>query len=343
MERLKDIPNPVGMEKKDIVKLLLNEEYGILPSKPNSVEATVEHTDGHLFGGKTDLKKMKLHCKADWGEHSFTFYYAYPKRVTGPVPAFVHINFRDLIPDKYQPTEEILDAGYAIFTIYYNDVSTDDGDFTNGLAGVIYPNGERKPDQCGKIGLWAWAASAVMDYIQTLPEIDHEKVTVIGHSRLGKTALVAGAIDERFYCAISNDSGCSGAALSRHKTGETIKDITRAFPYWFCENYKKYIDNEDNMPFDQNYLIAANVPHKVYVASAIEDGWACPECEYLACIAASEYYEKNGMKGFVHPDRLPEVGDALHDGDIAYHLRIGGHALNRDDWNLYIKYLDSCK
>lgn len=343
MKRLENIPNPINMDKKEVLDLLLKEEYGYLPSSPYAVEASEGNRDEGFFGGKAILSKMKLHFKAEWGNSEFTFYYVRPKRIKEPVPAFIHINFRDLIPDKYQPTEEIIDAGYAIFTIYYNDVTTDNGDFTNGIAGVLYPDGTRKPDQCGKIGLWAWSASAVMDYVQTLPEIRKDRVSVIGHSRLGKTALLAGATDERFFCAISNDSGNSGAALSRITTGEKIRDITRNFPYWFCENYRKYIDKENELPFDQNYLIAANVPHKVYVASAVGDGWACPDAEYLSCVAASEYYVKNGLKGFEHPDRLPEIGDVFHNGDIAYHMRDFGHALNRTDWNHYIDYLNSCK
>lgn len=343
MKRLENIPSPLNMDKKEILDLLLKEEYGYLPSVPYSVEAITESKDEWLFGGKAVLSKMKLQCKADWGNFDFTFYYTRPKRAKEPVPAFIHINFRDLIPDKYQPTEEIIDAGYAIFTIYYNDVTKDNGDFTDGLAGVLYPDGKRNPDQCGKIGMWAWSASAVMTYAQTLPEIKHDRVSVIGHSRLGKTALLAGATDERFFCAISNDSGNSGAALARVTTGETIRNITSSFPYWFCENYYKYADNEKNLPFDQNFLIAANIPHKVYVASAVEDGWACPDAEYLACAAASEYYVKNGFKGFEHPDRLPEIGDKFHNGDIAYHMRDYGHALTRTDWNIYIEYLNSCK
>ena len=237
------------------------------------------------------------------------------------------------------PTEEIIDAGYATLTFCYKDVTSDDGDFTNGLAGVVYPDGTKDDDRCGKIGLWAWAAMAVMDYALTLPELDHAKISVIGHSRLGKTALLTGALDERFYCAISNDSGCSGAAISREKDGETIRKITTKFPFWFCENYKKYADREEELPFDQHFLLAANAPHKVYVASAAGDAWACPEHEYLSCVAASEYYEKHTGKGFVRPDRLPNVTECLHDGNIGYHLRAGDHYLSREDWSSYMKYI----
>ena len=162
---------------------------------------------------------------------------------------------------------------------------------------------------------------------------------MVGHSRLGKTALLAGALDERFYCAFSNNSGCGGAALARESTGQRIGTIKST--YWFCENYKKYVDKEYEMPFDQHFVIAANAPHRVYVASAEEDAWSCPKNEYLACVAADAFYKKTCGVGFVHPDRLPKAGDLFHDGMIGYYMRRGDHYLSREDWLSYIKYLET--
>ena len=209
------------------------------------------------------------------------------------------------------------------------------------MAGVVYADGKRGSRDCGKIGLWAYAAMAVMDYAMTLPELDHQRISVVGHSRLGKTALLAGALDERFFCAFSNDSGCSGAAISRQKDGESIAKITKVFPYWFSEHYGSYAGREEELPFDQHWLIAANYPHKVYVASAEEDLWACPINEYLSCVAASEYYLERGCLGFVHPDRLPTLGERFHEGEVGYHLRGGVHYFSREDWLYYIEFLKS--
>ena len=225
-----NLPSPMGMSKEEIVELLLKEEYGYFPSRPESVSATVLETNTAFCAGKGDLQKMSLLCKGDFGEFSFPFYYICPKDQNGKIPAFIHINFTDLVPDKYQPTEELIDAGYAVILFCYKDVTSDDGDFKNGFAGVLYPDGKRTPHSTGKIGMWACAAMALLDYAMTLPELDHDCISVIGHSRLGKTALLAGALDERFFCAISNDSGCSGASLSRDNTGETIKKIIDRFP-----------------------------------------------------------------------------------------------------------------
>ena len=339
MDLLNKLPMPDDMEKEEIVQLLLKEEYGFLPKGKTEVSAELLEADEKFCAGKAVLNKLRLNCRGEFGEFSFPVMYS--KNLSeGKKPCFIHINFRPDVPDRYQPTEELIDAGYSVLSFCYKDVTSDDGDFTNGLAGVIYPDGERGEYDCGKIGLWAWAAMRVMDYAQTLPEIDKSKITVVGHSRLGKTALLTGLFDERFYCAVSNDSGCSGAALARENYGETIEDICQRFPFWFNKHYLKYVNNEEELPFDQHYLVAANYPHLVYIASAEGDEWACPKNEYLSAVASSRYYEKRGKKGFVHPERLAKTGDCFHDGCIGYHIRPGKHYLSREDWLKYIEFLN---
>lgn len=333
------IPNVCELEKSEIVDLLLREEYGYLPEAPNSVHAELVTRDKGFCAGKADLEVYNLVCECSFGRFSFPIRVVIPKK-NRPVHAFVHINFRPDVPDKYQPTEEIIDAGYAVLSFCYKEVTSDDGDFTDCLAGLVYKDGKRAPDSCGKLGLWAWAAMRVLDYALTLDSIDPSRISVTGHSRLGKTAFLAGMLDERFYCAFSNDSGCSGASIARDNDGETVKKIVDRFPYWFCENYYKYSDNEDSMPFDQHFLVAANYPHRVYVASAEEDAWACPKNEFLSCTLAGDFYKKHGGKGFP-ADSMPECGKPITGGDIGYHIRKGSHYQSREDWNYYIKFLES--
>lgn len=335
----KGLPSPLNLSKEEILQLLLQEEYGFLPPAPQSVTVEEVKRDVRFCAGKAELITLKMTCVTESGTYSFPVCYTCPTNRAKPLPCFIQINFRDLVPDAYLPSEEIVDNGFAVLSFCYKDVTSDDGDFTNGLAGVFYPNGERTDTQCGKIGLWAWAAMRVLDYAQTLPELDKNRISVAGHSRLGKTALLTGALDERFFCAFSNDSGCSGASLSREKEGETVAKIWNRFPYWFCKNYEKYADNEDSLPFDQHFLLAANLPHLVYVASAAKDAWADPKNEYLSCVAASDYCKAKGFSGFIHPDRLPQIGDAFHDGHIGYHLRDGLHYFSREDWQNYMKFL----
>lgn len=330
--------NPVAwsIERKAIIDLLCQEEYGFIPCASSKPSYEVLETDHSFCAGKVTLSKVILTTQFENRVFSFPFYASVPNG-NGRYPFFVYLSFQDHMPDKYIPIEEICDHGFAVLSFCYSDIASDDNDFSSALAGAIYGGKARSGDDCGKIAMWSWAASRVMDYAQTLSNLDLTKAAVIGHSRLGKTALLAGVLDERFSYVISNDSGCSGAAISRGKQGEQIKDICNAFPYWFCENYKKYVDNEYSLPFDQHFLLASIAPRKLYVASAQEDTWADPNSEYLACVAASEVYEKIGLVGFVHPDRLPITGDVFHDGNIGYHLRRGSHYLSREDW---LRFMD---
>lgn len=319
--------------RDEMLEIMQKEVYGYLPPKPDRLEWTVKNNYiGNFCAGKAAAQYVTL--TAYMGEKSFSFpFMAVIPKGEGPHPFFIHINFRPNVPDRYMHSEEIVDNGFACLSFCYEDVTKDNGDFCDGLAGVLYENGERGDTDAGKIAMWAWAAQRVMDYAMEEPRLDKNCAIVCGHSRLGKTALLCGATDERFTFAHSNDSGCSGAAITRGKVGEKVADITKMFPFWFCENYKKYADKESEMPFDQHYLIASVAPRYAYVASAVEDIWADPASEMLACVAASGAYEKQGLTGFVCEDRLPEVGDIYHEGNIGYHLRAGAHYFSREDWN----------
>jgi len=335
-EMLKERNLPKLLNRNEMLNILFEEEYGYLPEKPTNIKWEVEENTVKRFcAGKAVLNKITMTCDVGERSFSFPFFLALPTAV-GKHPFFIHINFRDSVPDRYMPTEELIDNGFAVFSFCYKDITSDSDDFTNGLAGVLYENGKRKSNDAGKIAMWAWAAQRVMDYAQTLDDVlDLNTSVVCGHSRLGKTALLTAATDKRFAFAYSNDSGCSGAAITRKKMGETVKDICKVFPYWFCENYKKYIDNEQNMPFDQHYLVASIAPRKVLIGSASEDLWADPVSEQLCCAAASDAFEK----GF-RCEKLPaETGDAFFEGDVGYHLRKGLHYFSREDWLKLIRFV----
>lgn len=336
---------PSLKSREEMLDLLLTKEYGVLPPKPDKTEWTVEpNALPHGFcaefcSGNASVSRVTAKMTLGDKTFSFPFYAAIPRK-EGKIPFIVSINFHDAVPDIWMPTEEVMDNGFAVLSFCYTSVTSDNNDFTNGLAGVLYPDGTRGVQDAGKIAMWAWAAQRVLDYALTLDVLDENCCAVCGHSRLGKTALVAAATDERFTFCYSNDSGCSGAALSRGKDGETKDRICHVFPFWFCEDYNAAPADPMLLPLDQHYLIASMAPRFVLVGSAEDDAWADPKSEYLSAAAASEAYTALGLSGLTPAEEVPVHDVFLPEGRIGYHVRPGAHYFGRIDWNRLMQFMN---
>ncbi len=338
--------------RPELLELFETEMYGKAPGRIEGMHWEIVE-EGPAFDGKALRRQVRLF----YAPHKYITILMYlPADSQGPVPAFMGLNFDGnatvapdpgiLYPEPHYarsygvykeqprgsrasrwPVEDILTRGYALVTFHTFDVDPDfDDGFRNGATPLIYRQGQNypEPDQWGTLSAWAWGMSRVLDYLEHDPGVDATRVAAIGHSRLGKTALLAAARDQRFAMAVSNDSGCGGAALSRRRYGETIRFITGNFPHWFCGNFFKYVDNEDALPFDQHEFLALIAPRPLYVASAEDDSWTDPIGERLAFQGAQAVYDFLGL------DRsLTE-----------YHIREGGHELTREDWLRYLSFAD---
>jgi hypothetical protein len=233
------------------------------------------------------------------------------------------------------PIERILARGYAVATFYYGDLFLDHVD---GRAQSIQPLfGEGFT--WGALAAWGWAMSRALDALEQMPDLDARRVALVGHSRHGKAALWAGALDLRFAMVFANNSGKGGASLMRRNFGETIRHLVTRYPHWFAARYAEYADREAALPVDQHMLLALLAPRPVYVASASEDLWADPTGEFLAALHASPVYRLLGARG-LGADRKPAPGKAIPGGAIGYHLRPGPHDITTWDWERFLDFAD---
>jgi len=320
-----------------LLELFSREEYGFTPPAPGEVRAELLPFDAKSWAGKAKEVLVKLSFDTPNGEFSFPVAVVMPHSET-PLPLVIYISFRSHPDSYYLPIEEIIDNGYALAAFNYNDVSLDnrDGWLTDGLA-AMYDRQEDGTDW-GQCGMWAFAASRVLDYVQTLDEIDHSRVFVAGHSRLGKTALWCAAQDERFAGVGVNDSGFGGMAVARGKQGERTCHVPGRIERWFCKNFLNYVDHEDDLPFDQHMLAALVAPRLLAVCNAEQDIWADPQSEFMSLYEADEAYTLLGVPGLIAPAEYPEAPARFPEGRIGYSLRRGTHFMSRDDWGFYLKF-----
>jgi len=344
---------PPLKSREEMIEILQCEEYGYLPK--NNFEWSISNykiRDTRLARGEVIYSTVDFTLTNQNGSHSFVvnqFLHTDGKKY----PTILHIAGR--YPGNFVPEEEIVEEGFNLIIYAYTDITSDDGDFTTGIAPLVFPNGRQNDTDCGKIGLWAFTNMRVLDYVLTLDCVDEKNVAIVGQSRLGKTSLVTGMLDERFTFTLSNNAGCSGDTLSRGNSGlpdangnfavekefrgETVERITTVFPYWFCKNYLKYAEQNYGTDFDQHFLIASIAPRNVCVTSAELDYWADQKGEQLCCLAASEAWEKLGLVGLQECDHYLTPGERLLNENVGYSMTPTTHFLSRHAWHNYMEFM----
>jgi len=339
-----------AIRRPEILELFRKHVYGRVPASEYQKSFRLVHHDPGAMDGAATLKQIEITVTAAGKSLAMHLTLFVPNKPAKPVPTFLLICNRgpeNIDPTRktkseFWPAEEVIGRGYGIAAFHNADVDPDKSEgFHDGIHALL-DEGRRAPDAWGTIAAWAWGASRCLDYFETDPDVARDKVAVIGHSRGGKTALWAGAEDERFALVCSNDSGCGGAALSRRKNKEkeTVAKINKGFPHWFNETFKTYGGREEALPVDQHMLIALIAPRAVCVGSAEQDLWADPRGEFLSVVHAGPVYRLFDKQCLGPSPEMPAIGESLHGDGAHYHIREGKHNLTVFDWKCYLDFAD---
>lgn len=333
--------------RPEVLMLFENNIYGQMLKTYDSIQFTVTNDLPGAMNGKAHLKEATITVWKINKPVNIHLTLFIPDNQKKQVPAFLLINNRDknntdssrTVKSDFWPAEMLIDSGYAIAAFQVSDAAPDNKDLYKKGVLQLYPEQLNADNGMKAIGAWAWAASRIMDYFEQSKEIDAKRIGIVGHSRGGKAALWTGAQDQRFALVFSNCSGNTGAALSRRKFGETISRINDHFPHWFCNNYKKYNDNEAALPIDQHMLISLIAPRPVYVTSASKDIWADPKGSYLSLIHvihAQKVYALYKRPSALTPEP-PAINSPIINSFLGYHNCEGTHNLTAYDWNNFIR------
>lgn len=333
--------------RPEIVELFTMHVYGRVPRTPYTLDFRVINEDPGAINGLATLKQVDITVNASGKSLTVHLSLFTPNNTRKPVPVFLLICNRSTdnidpirsIKSEFWPVEEAIARGYGMAAFHNADIDPDNfDDFKNGIHGLLDQD-ERKADSWGTLAAWAWGASRCLDYLVTDKNVDKNKIAVVGHSRGGKTALWAGANDQRFSMVIANESGCGGSALARRRYGETISIINKGFPHWFCLNYRKYNDNESALPVDMHMLMALIAPRALYIDAASDDLWGDPKGSYLALYHSLQVYRLFNKK-IALDNSVPPLNKQVISGNVGFHIREGEHNLKLVDWNFFMDFAD---
>jgi hypothetical protein len=352
--------------RPEILKLFEMNVYGRAPGRPEGESFEVFESNAPAFSGKAIRRQVTIHFAGRKEGLDILMYL--PANPSKPVPLFLCLSFQPLqlvmddpairLQDSWDrehvrhpgskraqspafEIDQVLDHGFGIAVIYYCQIEPDfAGGLPYGVRSMYLPAGHSdvQPDEWGSVAAWAWGASRAMDYLQTDPQVDARHIAIMGHSRLGKTAMWTGASDTRFAMVIACSSGRGGASLSRRNFGETVANLTKKYGYQFCANYRGYANHIADLPVDSHELLGLIAPRPVYLATASLDLHSDPMGEFQAAVAAGPIYQLLGASG-LGVDGMPSLDvPIMH--DIAFHCHTGKHEVTPFDWQQILKFAD---
>ncbi len=363
----------IKQRRPELKELFQNYMYGYLPNAPK-IKATVTKTYADFFGGKATMKEVTIDLGKPGAPKIYVVMFT-PNQKKSPAPVILGTNFcgnhtlttdpRITLNPNWIPTsqycpgvvnnkatdaargkgidsewgiEAALERGYAVVSFFNGDVVPDKSDMTAGVFPFFSAPNADKDSSWGAEAAWAWGFHRVVDFLVKEKTIDKNRIAIFGHSRYGKAAMFAGAMDERIAMVFPHQAGMGGTSPSRGTTGEPQKAINERFPHWFNGNFKNFNDNTSRLPFDQHCLVALMAPRPVMFSCAVEDEWSNPRGQFEMLQEASKVYKFLGVEG-LNGTAMPEPGKLIN-SRLGYFYRNGKHATTGEDWKAFLDFAD---
>jgi hypothetical protein len=329
--------------RPEILAAFSDEIYGRIPPRTPAVAFSVASIDSAAYPGAAIVKRIVGHVDnsgypAAAPSVDVTMYTAPDAPLHAPVVVMVGGFFGRPSAKLPDAVAQVLALGWAVATVHTGNVQADNGaGLSAGIIGLVNEGRPRTPADWGVLAAWSWGLSRALDYLATDPAVDARRAAVQGHSRWGKTALLAGALDERWAIVYASCSGAMGASLEQRAWGETIDNVAGSGEYhWMAGNFLKYAGHWNDMPVDAHELIALVAPRPLFITGGTRDQWSDPHGEFLAAVGADPVYRLLGARG-LGTTIMPEPDSTLMSGELAFRDHEGGHT-DAPDWPVFLRF-----
>jgi hypothetical protein len=352
--------------RPELAALFSHYVYGWAPPPP-PIEATVTRTDDTLLGGRATLKEIEIRFAGlptdaprirlalflphgrpapvflglnDLGNQAITDHPAISVDSAAWVPPEKSKDVRRGAQTDFWCLEYLISRGWGLATFHQSDIDPDRDDFSDGIHPFYTDMPHAAPSRWGTIAAWAWGLSRCVDYLVGDPAVKSDAIGVIGHSRRGKTALLAGALDQRFAVVVPHQSGTGGCALSRGNDQETVERINRVFPHWFNDVFPRFAGCENLLPVDQHLLMAMVAPRPLLDTAGLRDEWANFSSAFRALQAADPVYQLLGAAGLAGTGQVAQDEALDGCGALLQYRRDTDHTLDQGYWRAILDFAD---
>lgn len=344
------------------------ELYGPWPDNLPVEISGVRVIDDNYLGGRGTLEEITLTIGAGEAARTFPVVVAYPNIAqTRPVPLIISQTFSDncsVFPNDpvtdsngeictgsrmtgmmgflatnifgtyiaYAPVERYLDAGLAYASFYGSSFVPD----SNGPAQRVMAELGPGPQPTSTLMAWAFGFHAAAKVFADDVRIDGSAISAMGHSRFGKSALIASAWSDSIAAAIAHQSGFAGGSSSRSTRGETLVRMAKSYPHWLRPDLGQELENGLSLTLDQHFLLALSAPKPIFLGNGRRDVWSDPNSSFRLAEAADAIYEARGVEGLTDGAGMRDFDPGA---EISYWLRVGGHSVVSEDIDVFIAFM----